>query len=88
MISALFSARRSETAMPTMLFAAICAIDRSTSVKAYHATALAPQVRLQGPAVVEEFGSTTVIFPQQELAVDPHGILVIRPGQGASGDVQ
>jgi N-methylhydantoinase A len=35
--------------------------------------------RLDGPAVVEEFGSTTVIFPRQYLEVDPHGILVIRP---------
>ena len=32
----------------------------------------------EGPAVVEEFGSTTVIFPGQHLTVDPHGILVIR----------
>jgi N-methylhydantoinase A len=28
---------------------------------------------------VEEFGSTTVVFPEQELLVDPHGILIIRP---------
>jgi N-methylhydantoinase A len=35
--------------------------------------------RVDGPAVVEEFGSTTVIFPHQYLEVDPHGILVIRP---------
>ena len=46
---------------------------------------LGPHHRLQGPAVVEEFGSTTVIFPQQELAVDAHGILVIRPAQATSG---
>jgi N-methylhydantoinase A len=36
-------------------------------------------VRLDGPAIVEEFGSTTVVFPDQCLHVDPHGILVIRP---------
>jgi N-methylhydantoinase A len=35
--------------------------------------------RVNGPAVVEEFGSTTVVFPGQYLEVDPHGILVIRP---------
>ena len=35
--------------------------------------------RVDGPAVVEEFGSTTVVFPSQYLEVDPHGILVIRP---------
>jgi N-methylhydantoinase A len=34
--------------------------------------------KLDGPAVVEEFGSTTVVFPGQHLHVDPHGILIIR----------
>jgi N-methylhydantoinase A len=34
--------------------------------------------RVDGPAIVEEFGSTTVIFPGQYVEVDPHGILVIR----------
>jgi N-methylhydantoinase A len=34
--------------------------------------------RLSGPAIVEEFGSTSVVFPGQELTVDPHGILIIR----------
>jgi N-methylhydantoinase A len=28
--------------------------------------------------VVEEFGSTTVVFPTQILEVDPHGVLIIR----------
>ncbi|MBM3600569.1 MAG: hydantoinase/oxoprolinase family protein [Alphaproteobacteria bacterium] len=40
--------------------------------------ALPPGFRLEGPAVVEEFGSTTVVFPGQALTVDPHGILVVR----------
>jgi N-methylhydantoinase A len=53
----------------------------------YDRASLEPHLRLQGPAVVEEFGSTTVIFPQQELAVDPHGILVIRPAGATSGGV-
>ena len=35
--------------------------------------------RINGPAVVEEFGSTTVVFPGQYVEVDPHGILVIHP---------
>jgi N-methylhydantoinase A len=39
---------------------------------------LPPAGRVNGPAVVEEFGSTTVIFPGQYVEVDPHGILVIR----------
>jgi len=33
---------------------------------------------LDGPAVIEEFGSTTVVLPGQTLAVDPHGILIVR----------
>ncbi len=35
--------------------------------------------RVNGPVIVEEFGSTTVVFPGQIVEVDPHGILVIRP---------
>ena len=53
----------------------------------YDRAALSPELRLQGPAVVEEFGSTTVIFPQQELTVDAHGILIIRPPRQTSGGV-
>ena len=34
--------------------------------------------RLDGPAVIEEFGSTTVVWPGQSLEVDPHGILIVR----------
>jgi N-methylhydantoinase A len=40
--------------------------------------------KLEGPAIVEEFGSTTVVFPGQHLAVDPHGILIIKAA-GKSG---
>jgi N-methylhydantoinase A len=36
--------------------------------------------RVDGPAIIEEFGSTTVVFPRQTVEVDPHGILVIRSG--------
>ncbi len=49
----------------------------------YDRAVLRAHARLQGPAIVEEFGSTTVLFPQQELTVDPHGILVIRPCEGS-----
>ena len=44
----------------------------------YDRAALPPGFRLDGPAVVEEFGSTTVVFPGQSLDVDPHGILIVR----------
>jgi N-methylhydantoinase A len=40
--------------------------------------ALAAGAKLDGPAIVEEFGSTTVVFPGQHLGVDAHGILIIR----------
>jgi N-methylhydantoinase A len=36
--------------------------------------------RLEGPTVVEEFGSTTVVLPGQSLEVDPHGIMIVRRG--------
>lgn len=34
--------------------------------------------RIEGPAIVEEFGSTTVVFPGQNASVDDHGIIVVR----------
>jgi N-methylhydantoinase A len=38
---------------------------------------LQPDDCLDGPAVVEEFGSTTLVFPQQRMRVDAFGNLVI-----------
>jgi N-methylhydantoinase A len=49
----------------------------------YDRGSLPPRVKLEGPAVIEEFGSTTVVFPGQNLEVDPHGILIVRASQGA-----
>jgi N-methylhydantoinase A len=46
----------------------------------YRRGALAPAAHIAGPAIVEEFGSTTVVFPGQRLEVDPHGVLIIRSG--------
>jgi N-methylhydantoinase A len=53
----------------------------------YDRAVLRAHARLHGPAIIEEFGSTTVVFPQQELAVDAHGILVIRPCAGTPSRV-
>ena len=53
----------------------------------YDRAALRAHARLQGPAIIEEFGSTTVLFPQQDLTVDAHGILVIRPCAGTPSRV-
>jgi N-methylhydantoinase A len=47
----------------------------------YGRAALGAGAQLDGPAIVEEFGSTTVVFPRQHLSVDAHGILVIRAAQ-------
>jgi N-methylhydantoinase A len=44
----------------------------------YERTVLPPGCRIEGPAVIEEFGSTTVVFPGQFVEVDPHGILILR----------
>ncbi len=53
----------------------------------YDRAVLPPSFHLEGPAVIEEFGSTTVVFPDQVLAVDDHGILVIRRARQASSTI-
>jgi len=45
----------------------------------YDRATLPPGHGFDGPAVIEEFGSTTVVFPDQRVDVDPHGILIVRP---------
>jgi N-methylhydantoinase A len=49
-----------------------------TDTPIYDRGALAAGQRIDGPAVIEEFGSTTVVFPGQRLTVDPHGIMIVR----------
>ncbi|MBV8508792.1 MAG: hypothetical protein JO289_01380, partial [Xanthobacteraceae bacterium] len=44
----------------------------------YDRAGIPPGHRLAGPAVIEEFGSTTVVFPDQQVDVNPHGILIVR----------
>ena len=61
----------------------------STAPSATRRSTTAPRcrraARLEGPAVVEEFGSTTVVFPGPACStVDPHGILIIRPARRAA----
>ena len=53
----------------------------------YERASLAAGQQIDGPAVVEEFGSTTVVFPGQRLAVDPHGIMIVRRA-GQSNSVE
>jgi N-methylhydantoinase A len=51
---------------------------RFADTPVYDRASLPSGGRVDGPAVVEEFGSTTVVFPNQYVEIDPHGILVIR----------
>jgi N-methylhydantoinase A len=44
----------------------------------YDRASLMSGIRIEGPLVVEEFGSTTVVFPGQFLEVDPYGVLIVR----------
>ncbi len=41
----------------------------------YRRAGLAPGFRIPGPAIVEEYTSTTVVYPSFELSVDPRGNL-------------
>jgi N-methylhydantoinase A len=50
----------------------------------YDRTVLPAGFRLEGPAIVEEFGSTAVVFPGQALVVDPHGLLIVRAKRNAT----
>ncbi|MFZ0422860.1 MAG: hydantoinase/oxoprolinase family protein [Xanthobacteraceae bacterium] len=49
----------------------------------YDRSALPAGFHLEGPAVIEEFGSTTVVFPGQQVDVDQHGILIVQRGGAA-----
>jgi len=67
-------------AMPTRKSVAPVYFDGAfRDTPAFDRAALPPGFQLDGPAIVQEFGSTTVVFPAQTLDVDPHGILIIRP---------
>jgi N-methylhydantoinase A len=55
---------------------------QQTSV--FQRSLLTAGVAIEGPAVIEEFGSTTVVFPGQHVDVDAHGILIVRAGRGTA----
>jgi N-methylhydantoinase A len=50
-----------------------------TPTPIYARAHLQPDDRLEGPAVIEEFGSTTVVYPGQAARVDQFGNLVLEP---------
>ena len=54
----------------------------------YDRAVLSAGFRVEGPAVVEEFGSTTVVFPAQQLEVDAHGILIVRSARAKAEGVR
>ena len=47
--------------------------------RTYHRDKLLAGNFIDGPSVVEDYGSTTVILPEQSARVDPFGNLVITP---------
>jgi N-methylhydantoinase A len=54
----------------------------------YARSSLPAGFHFDGPAVVEEFGSTTVVFPGQRLDVDERGILIVQRLRQADGSGQ
>lgn len=43
----------------------------------YNRDELFPEILIEGPAIIEEANSTTVVYPQQSLSVDDSGNLII-----------
>jgi N-methylhydantoinase A len=52
--------------------------ERFIDTPVYDRATLPSGFTLKGPAIIEEFGSTTVVFPDQSVEVDPLGILIVR----------
>ena len=48
----------------------------------FERSGLEPGTRLQGPAIIEEPTSTTVVEPEDALEVNPQGYLIIHIGGG------
>ncbi len=52
--------------------------ERFTETPIFDRTQLLAEQVINGPSIIEEFGSTTVIFPGQEATIDDKGIIIIR----------
>ena len=48
----------------------------------YRRDDLVPGQVIEGPAIVEQLGTTVVVFPDDGMAADPRGNLVIRSRGG------
>jgi N-methylhydantoinase A len=60
------------------------AASQPTTCAVYRRERLAPNAEIEGPAVVEEYASTTVLFAGDRLRVAPTGELVITVGGSAT----
>jgi N-methylhydantoinase A len=66
---------RALTGKRTVIFA-----EKPVECAVYERTLLAPGDTLDGPAIVEEYGATTVVYPGQRLAADRFGNLTLTRG--------
>ncbi len=55
----------------------IASLKQSFSCPVYDRTRLEPRHVIHGPAIVEEWNSTVLIFPEQKLSVDDYGNLML-----------
>jgi N-methylhydantoinase A len=67
---------------PATAFRGTCAVyfaevDRSVDTHTYDRTSLLAENRIAGPALIEEYASTTVVHPGDVVSVDAFGDLVI-----------
>ncbi len=56
--------------------------DKPVACPVYARAALAPGARVKGPALIEEHGTTTVLYPGDTCRVAPSGELIIATGRG------
>jgi N-methylhydantoinase A len=54
--------------------------EKSVECPVYERTRLAPGDTLNGPAIVEEYGATTVVYPGQRIVADRFGNLILTRG--------
>ena len=74
-----------EPAMPVGTRDAVFREPSPTPTPIYRREDLARGQRIDGPAIVEQLDTTTIVFPDETLAVDRHGnLLVTRRTGGAS----
>ena len=66
---------RALTGTRTVIFA-----EKSVECSVYERTLLAPGDALNGPAIIEEYGATTVVYPGQHIEADRFGNLILTRG--------